>query len=95
MSKRAYTIKLPATLGKRVERTARKQRRKPSELAVEALKRYFSSREISTENPTPAELRAILRGEAAIQRGDYITLDELRREGKVAGRPRRPRAKSA
>jgi predicted transcriptional regulator len=94
MNKRSYTIKLPATLGRRVERTARKERRKPSDLAVEALRRYLSSRDISIENPTPAELRSILRGEAAIQRGDYITLDELRREEKMGRRPRRSRPKN-
>jgi len=45
------------------------------------------------ETPTPAELRAIRRGEAAIKRRDYITLDELRRKEAVARGPRRTRAK--
>ena len=47
------------------------------------------------EIPTPDELQAIRRGEAAIRRGDSITLDELRREEALAHRPRRARAKIA
>ena len=42
-----------------------------------------------------SELRAIRRGEAAIRRGDYITLDEIRREETMARRPRRARSKVA
>jgi len=41
---------------------------------------YFS---IPTERPTASELRAIRRGEAAFKRGDYVTLNELRRAEKV------------
>jgi len=36
--------------------------------------------------PTPSELPAIRRGEAAYRRGDYITLDEYFRE--LARHPR-------
>jgi predicted transcriptional regulator len=93
MSKRQYTIELPAAVGRRIDRTARKQRRKPSDLAVEAFQHYFAISGIPEETPTPAELRAIRRGEAALKRGDYITLDELRRKEEVARRPRRARAK--
>ena len=93
MSKRQYTIELPPAVGRRVDRTARQQRRKPSDLAVEAIQWYFTSLDIREENPTRAELRAIRRGEAALKRGDYITLDELRRKEEMARRPRRARAK--
>jgi predicted transcriptional regulator len=93
MSKRQYMIELPAAVGRRVHRTARKQRRKPSEIAVEAIEQYFTLSRIPEETPTAAELRAIRQGEAAIKRGDYITLDELRRKKEVARRPRRARAK--
>ena len=92
MSKRAYTIELPAAVGRRVDRTARQLRRKPSDLAVEAFHQYFSLRRIPEETPTPGELRAIRRGEAAIRRGDFVTLDELRRK-EIARRPRRARKK--
>jgi predicted transcriptional regulator len=92
MTKRSYTIELPAAVGRRVDRTARRLRRKPSDLAVEAFHQYFSLQSIPEETPTAAELRAIRRGEAAIKRGDFVTLDELRRE-EMARRPRRTRAK--
>ena len=71
----------------------KREQRTRSELIREALRTYFSIREFPEETPTAAELRAIRRGEAAIQRGDYITLDQLRREEELARRPRRPRAK--
>ena len=71
----------------------KREQRTRSELIREALRTHFSIREFLEETPTPAELRAIRRGEAAIERGDYITLDQLRREEEMARRPRRARAK--
>jgi predicted transcriptional regulator len=73
MSGRHYTIHLPAAVGRRVDRAAKREKRNPSDVAIEALRLYFS---ISTEAATVAELRAIRRGEAAYRRGDYITLDD-------------------
>jgi predicted transcriptional regulator len=93
MSKQQYIIELPPAIGRRVNRTARKQRRKPSDVAVDAIEQYFFLSRIPGEIPTSAELRAIRRGEAALKRGDSITLDELRRQEEVAGRSRRTRAK--
>jgi predicted transcriptional regulator len=93
MSKRRLVIEIPVAVGRRVARRARLEKRKPSELAVEALRRYIKLPNLPEETPTPAELRAIRRGEAAIKRGDSITLDELRRKEAVARRPRRARAK--
>jgi len=93
MGKQQYIIELPASVGRRVARRARQENRKPSELAVEALRRYIALPKFPEETPTAAELRAIRRGEAAIERGDSITLDELRRKEPMARRPRRARAK--
>jgi predicted transcriptional regulator len=93
MSKQQYIIELPPAIGRRVNRTARKQRRKPSDVAVDAIKQYIILSRIPEEIPTAAELRAIRRGEAALRRGDSITLDELRRQEEVARRRRRTRAK--
>ena len=92
MSKQHYILEIPAAVGQRIARRARREKRKPSEVAVEALQRYFELPNFPVETPTLAELRAIRRGEAAIKRGDFVTLDELRRE-QVARRPLRPRAK--
>lgn len=44
------------------------------------------------EKPTPSELHAVRRGEAAYRRGDYVTLDEYFRD--LDGHPRWPRKKS-
>ena len=88
MSKRQYTIELPAAVGRRVYRTAKRQKRNPSDVAIEAFRLYFT---IPTEVPTVAELRAIRRGEAAYKRGDYITLDEYFRS--VGNRPNTTRKK--
>ena len=93
MSNRKYTIKPPAAVGRRVSRAAKRENRNPSDLAAEALRWYFLAREIQPETPTPAELRAIRRGRAAYKRGDYITLDEFRREKALARRTHRTRAK--
>ena len=95
MAKQETSIKLPAAVVRRVNRAARKANRSPSDLAAEALQWYFLVREIPEETPTPAELRAIRRGEAAFRRGDYISLDELRREDALGRRPHRTRAKAS
>ncbi len=75
-----------------LERVRTEEHRTRSELMREALRGYFSKR-IREVQPTPSELRAIRRGRAAIARGDFVTLDELRDE--VGTTPRRARKKSA
>ena len=95
MAKRENSIKLPAAVVRLVTRAARSENRNPSELAAEALQWYFLVREIPEETPTAAELRAIRRGREAFKRGDYITLDELRREDALVRRPHRARAKAS
>ena len=95
MAKQENSIKLPAAVIRRVNRAARKANRNPSDLAAEALQWYLLVREIPEETPTTAELRAIRRGREAFKRGDYITLDELRREEALVRRPHRARAKAS
>jgi predicted transcriptional regulator len=75
-------------VGRRVDRAAKREKRDPSDVAVEALRLYFS---IPTEVATLAELRAIGRGEAAYRRGDYITLDDYFHS--LGNRSRRTRKK--
>jgi len=79
---------LPAEVGRRVDRAAKREKGKPSDVAVEALHLYFA---IPTEAATAAEQRAIARGEAAYGKGDYITLNDYFRS--VGDRPRRTRKK--
>jgi len=88
MSRRQYTIELPPAVGRRVDRAAKREKRNPSDVAIAALRLYFT---IPTESATVTELRAIRRGEAAYRMGDYITLDEYFRS--MGNRPRRTRKK--
>ena len=86
------TISLPPAMLDELERVRKQEHRTRSELMREALRHYFSGR-IPEEAPTAAELRAIRRGRAAIARGDYVTLDEIRDE--VGAAPHRSRKKGA
>jgi len=93
-TRQTFTISLPPAMAEQVEKTMQAENRTRSELVREALRTYIAIRQFPEEAPTPAELRAIRRGRAAYERGDYVTLDELRRREKsVASRPRRARAK--
>ena len=86
------TISLPPAMLKELERVRKQEHRTRSELMREALRTYFSDR-FREDAATTAELRAIRRGRAAIARGDFVTLGELRDE--VGTAPRRSRKKSA
>ncbi|MGH9342175.1 MAG: CopG family ribbon-helix-helix protein [Terriglobia bacterium] len=92
-TRQTLTISLPPEMAKQVESTMKAEHRTRSELVREALRTYIAIRRFPEERPTPAELRAIRRGRADFARGDYLTLDELRREEPMARRPRRARAK--
>ena len=87
-----FTISLPPAMLAELERVRKAEHRTRSELLREALRTYFSKR-IPEIAPTPAELRAIRRGRAAIARGEHVTLDDLRHE--LGAAPRRSRKKSA
>jgi metal-responsive CopG/Arc/MetJ family transcriptional regulator len=90
-ARHTITISLPPEMAEQVEETMKVEHRTRSELMREALRTYFSVRRLPEETPTPAELRAIRRGEAAYRRRDYVTLDECFRD--VVRRPHRPRKK--
>ena len=85
------TISLPPAMLEELERVRRHEHRTRSELMREALRSYFSNR-IPEQAPTTDELRAIRRGRAAIARGDFVTLNQLRDD--VGTAPRRARDKS-
>jgi len=86
------TISLPPAMLEELERVRKKEHRTRSELMREALRTYMSGR-VREATPSASELRAIRRGRAAIARGDYVTLDEIRHE--VGAAPRRSRKKGA
>jgi predicted transcriptional regulator len=91
MRKQEYTIVLPAAVGRRVARAARKEKRASSEVAVDALRWYLARNGILTEVPTAREIAAIRRGEAAFRNGDFSKLDDYFRS--VGRSPRRLRKK--
>jgi hypothetical protein len=76
---RQYVLEIPAAMAEWIARRARREKRKPVEVAVDALRRYFASPYFPEETPTANELRAIRRGVAEIKRGEYVTLGGLRR----------------
>ncbi len=92
-TRQTITISLPPEMAEQVEKTMRAEHRTRSELVREALRTYIAIRQFPQETPTPAELRAIRRGRVAYERGDYVTLDDLRAEEAMARRPRRARTK--
>ena len=73
---------------KDLDRLAKAERRTRSELLREAFRRYFELR-YGVVTPTAAELRALERGRAAMKRGDYLTLGELRHAVESPRRKRR------
>ena len=79
------TISLPPAMVKVFERVRKAESRTRSELVREALRSYFEER-CPTAKPTKAELAAILKGEAEIKRGRYVTLTELLHALEPAGR---------
>ncbi|SPF42514.1 CopG-like transcriptional regulator (modular protein) [Candidatus Sulfopaludibacter sp. SbA4] len=70
------TVSLPEAMIQEVERVSKEEHRTHSELVREALRRYFYSR-FPVVTPTKAELAAVARGRAQIQKGEFVTLDEL------------------
>ena len=93
-TRQTFTISLPPAMAQQVKEAMLAENRTRSELVREALRTYIAIQQFPEETPTPAELRAVRRGRAAYERGDYVTLDEFRkREEAVARGPRRARAK--
>jgi len=90
-TRQTITISLPPKMAEQVEETMKAENRTRSELVREALRTYFAIRHLPEETPAAAELRAIRRGEAAYQKGDYTTLDDYFRD--LERRPHRPRRK--
>ena len=86
-----FTVSLPPTMAKEIERARKAEHRTRSELVREALRIYLAARVIPSEMPTPAEALAYRRGMAAYRRGDAMTLQEFI-EG-MDCRPRRARKK--
>ena len=81
-----FTVSVPPTMAKQVERAMKAEQRTRSELVREALRMYLSARAIPLATVSRKEAQAHRRGLAAYKRGDYITLGEY-----IDGMERRPR----
>ena len=70
------TVSLPEAMIAEVERVSQEEHRTHSELVREALRRYFYSR-FPVVMATKADLARIARGRAQIEKGEFVTLDQL------------------
>lgn len=92
-TRQTMTISLPPGMIEEVERVRKAEHRTRSELIREALRTYF--RRSRPYTPTRAELRAIERGRAAIRRGEYVSLQDLRSSVGSEGKQARAKTRSA
>lgn len=72
MSHKTLTITLPVEAANALESISKVQHRKPSDLAVEAVRAYFAVPAVAA---TKAEIQAIRRGRKEYTRGQYVSLD--------------------
>src|SRR5436190_8997404 len=75
-TRHTMTVSLPRAMVREIEIIRKAEHRTRSELVREALRTYFNVR--SSYTPSPSELRAIERGRAALRRGEYVSVDDLR-----------------
>ena len=76
LARTSFNISLPPTMARQVAAAMKREHRTRSELVREALRVYLGR----SYTPTAAEARAIARGRTEIQRGEYLTLDQLHAE---------------
>ena len=83
-TKKTVTTSLPQEDLAALDRVRKQENRSRSELMREALRHYVALREriqrIPEVDPEPDETEAIERGRKAIERGEYVTLDDLLHE---------------
>ena len=92
-TRQTMTISLPPAMIRAVEKARKEEQRTRSELIREALRTYFAAK--ATYTPTIAELRLIEKRRAALRRGEYRTVDELRADIGREGRKSRSKKRSA
>jgi metal-responsive CopG/Arc/MetJ family transcriptional regulator len=81
MTRRQISISLPAELVDRIEAESKRRTRSRSALVREAVEWYLArGRLIAVVEPTPEERAAIAEAETDLERGDYVTLEEWRRD---------------
>ncbi len=75
-TRKTITVSLPDAMAEQVENAMRVEQRTRSELVREALREYLN-KPIPVVAASRTELAAIRRGRTEIEKGDYVTLDEL------------------
>ena len=94
------TVSVPAETIRQIEAVRKAEKRTRSGVIQEAIRRYHFGAEIPArtegEGVTLAERRAIARGHAAIERGEFLSLDEVIRQSNAMDRkPRKARTSRA
>ena len=74
------TIRLPEDVVRLADEVAARRGRSRSELIRDALQWHLRVQNLPLEEPTPKERAALAAGRAQHARGDFATLDEIRRE---------------
>jgi predicted transcriptional regulator len=83
-SRKAVTVSLSEEIIAELDRARTSRNRSRSEIVGEALRWYFRS--IPVETPTDEEMAAIEEGRDAIERGDYVSFEQLLHDLDLDGR---------
>ena len=74
------TISLPEDVLRAADEVALMQEWSRSALVEDALRWYLRVQELPCEEATPEEIEAIERGRAEIARGEFVTVEEIKRD---------------
>jgi predicted transcriptional regulator len=85
------TIRLPENVVRAADEVAARRGRSRSELICDALEWHLRLQDLPIEEPTPQERAALAAGRAQHARGEFVTLDEIRRELAADLLPKRPK----
>ena len=92
------TVSLPENVVRAVDEVVARRGCSRSELVRDALEWHLRVHDLPAEEPTPQERAALAAGRAQHGRGEFVTLDEIRRElaaDLLAQRPKKPAKASA
>jgi predicted transcriptional regulator len=95
---RRITIRLPEEIVRAADEAAARQGCSRSEVIRDALEWHLRLQTLPIEEPTPQEREALAAGRAQHARGEFVTLDQIRRELEadlLAERPKKPAKASA
>ena len=95
---RRITISLPEDIVRAADEIAARAGRSRSDLIRDALEWHLRIQNVPVEEPSPEERAALAAGRAQHARGEFVSLDEIRRElaaDRVAQRPKKSAKASA